>query len=408
VNSRTATRTGRTVGALCLALTTALWIAGTNAGLAQGARSLGITVRETAGIRRTEYPISLRASLSKGAISSAEQLRLLSADAEIAGQFSPSGTWDDGSIQTVDVDFNSSIGAGETRKFRLEYGPDVKSGVAARGGLTVTDQDAGIKIGSVTLGRSGWPLWSSIAYRGEMIRSGANGVTIVDAAGGRHEFSAARDVTADIVKRGPLLVVVRYTGRVGLDGGADVPVTLTCELPNSKSWIKVSVSVQDAGRKVRGLVLDTPFALGAHPWTWDFGTDSGTYGVFRAPSDDVLLTQVVDGRGNSWRAETGSNGERRVYEQSLPGRLTTVGGWGHLLDGKNAIAFAIDRFARSKGTYTMALTGQGQATFSFMGAQPTTSHQLTVYQHYVGTPVPIGAATSPTAMLRSLEASVDR
>ena len=48
-----------------------------------------------------------------------------------------------------------------------------------------------------------------------------------------------------------------------------------------------------------------------------------------------------------------------------------------------------------------ASTGQGQMTFRLEPEVPKTEHRLTVYQHFVSTPVPIGAATSPTAMLRS-------
>ena len=37
-----------------------------------------------------------------------------------------------------------------------------------------------------------------------------------------------------------------------------------------------------------------------------------------------------------------------------------------------------------------------------------TQHRLTVYEHFVATPVAIGAATNPMAMLTPLVVSVDR
>ena len=186
------------------------------------------------------------------------------------------------------------------------------------------------------------------------------------------------------------------------------PVVILCEMPNSKSWVKFSASIEDPGRRVRGVVFETPFALGAQPWTWDFGTDTGTYGVLRTPGDAAVLTQRVSAGAKSWQAETVTPKDRRVYETSVPGRATTASGWGHLLDAQNAIAFAIDRFARATGTYTFSLNGAGQASIGFAAAPPAAFHQLTVYQHYVGTPVAIGAATSPAAMVTPLAVSVDR
>ena len=149
-----------------------------------------------------------------------------------------------------------------------------------RGALTVSEQGDTIQVGAVKLGRHAWPLLASIAYRGEIIGPGANGVSLIDAAGVAHRFGEAGDVQVEVIKRGPLLVTVRYRGQVTLDGNA-VPVTVTCELPNSKSWAKTTITLEDRARRVRAVRFETPFALAAYPWLWDFGTDGGTYGVFR-------------------------------------------------------------------------------------------------------------------------------
>ena len=50
----------------------------------------------------------------------------------------------------------------------------------------------------------------------------------------------------------------------------------------------------------------------------------------------------------------------------------------------------------------MTLDGQGQESFQFVPAELSTRHQLAVYQHYVGSPTPIGAVTSPVSMLNPL------
>ena len=63
-------------------------------------------------------------------------------------------------------------------------------------------------------------------------------------------------------------------------------------------------------------------------------------------------------------------------------------------------------FGTEAGTYTMSLNGQGQAVFRIAPAQRSAERRITVYEHFVSTPVPIGAATSPTAMINPLVVSV--
>jgi hypothetical protein len=403
-------------------ITVIVWTMLCGTALAQAVEGANITLRETLGIRRTEFPVSVRVPLPKGAVSDLTQLRLRgpggrgspgspgtpgSDDAEVAAQFTTDERWGDGSTQWLAVDFNVSMNAGETRVLRLEYGKSITAESRPRG-LTVSEEGDAVQVGSVKFGKSGWPLLASVTYRGEIIGPGRNGLTVVDVNGVAHDFGSATAVSIEVLKRGPLSVLIRYRGRIPIDGTDDVAVVLLCEMPNSKSWVKFSASIADPARRVRRVVLETPFALGAQPWTWDFGTDTGTYGVLRNPGDAAVLTQQVAPGARNWQVETVTPKDRRIYETSVPGRATTASGWGHLLDAQNAIAFAIDRFARDAGTYTVSLNGAGQSSIGFAPAQPAATHRLTVYQHYVGTPVAIGAATPAAAMVTPLAVSVDR
>jgi hypothetical protein len=116
----------------------------------------------------------------------------------------------------------------------------------------------------------------------------------------------------------------------------------------------------------------------------------------RTAADISLLTQIVGSNGaNSWTVQTAAQGTLGPYEASTGARGTTVAGWGHLYDATKAVAFGIEKFATEPGTYTISLYGEGLAVFG-----------LTVYQHFVSTPIPIGAVTSPTAMLNPLVVAV--
>jgi hypothetical protein len=211
----------------------------------------------------------------------------------------------------------------------------------------------------------------------------------------------------EIVKRGPLSVVLRYAGRLVLGGTYQAPVVVTIEMPNSKSWFKVRASVDDPARRITDITFESRFGYGDFPWLWDFGTDSGTYGAIRTAADSVVLTQVVGARRASrWQVDNSVKGELRPYEVSTGREAAVMSGWGHLLDARSATAFAIERFAERIGTYTISLSGEGRAAFRFASAQPSPRHELTVFHHFVPTPVPIGAATSPASMLQPLAVEV--
>jgi len=182
------------------------------------------------------------------------------------------------------------------------------------------------------------------------------------------------------------------------------------EMPNSKSWLKLTVTVRDPGRRLRDIALETPLAFDAYPWLWDFGTDSGTYGVLRSASDGVTLSQTASSAGaNRWVVlTTNAQQPRRPYETSAGSRVKTAGGWGHFQDVKTAVAFGVEGFGKTSGTYSIALDGQGQTAFRFAPAEPATQHQLTVYLHFVPTPVAVGAATNPTSMLHPPVVLLDR
>ena len=167
-------------------------------------------------------------------------------------------------------------------------------------------------------------------------------------------------------------------------------------------------TLEDRARRVRAVRFETPFALAAYPWLWDFGTDGGTYGVFRTDKERTGLTQQVGAQGKSWKVDTSAGAEPRTYEQSVPGRAPAAMGWGHLLDATNAIAFAAERFASAPGTEGWTIDGQGHLTFERTPAAGSAWSSIVLYQHYVGTPVPIGAATPPVAMVSPLRVSLIR
>jgi hypothetical protein len=210
----------------------------------------------------------------------------------------------------------------------------------------------------------------------------------------------------EIVKHGPFLVVVRYSGDLPLAGGYAVGYATTVEMPNSKSWMKVTTTLADPEKRVRELSFHTPLSLGAQPWTWDFGTGSWSYGLLRNRNESVILSQSVgQAQSTKWEIRSGPKGQEQLYEMSGGRRPNLAEGWGHIQDQTEAIAFAIPDFGAEAGTYSCTLDGDGQLSFRWAPARPLPHLQLTVYEHFVATPVPLGAVTSPVSMLNPLVVS---
>jgi hypothetical protein len=322
---------------------------------------------------------------------------------DVPAQLTAEAMWDDGSTRTLGVDFNVSLGPLERRPYVLEFGPGVKSSPPGARGLTVTEEADALQAGSFRFTRTGAPLVAAANYfKTNFIGTGRNGLGVTDRAGVRHEIAAAQGLAVTIVKPGPLKIVLRYAGRLTLDAATTLPFEIALEMPNSKSWLKMSATVQDPAARVRQIAFDSPLAFAALPLTWDFGTENGTYGAFRNATDTAVLQQTVNAKGPAgWTVATGTEGATLTpYEASVtPGRSH---GSGHLVDARGAVAFGFADFGKEPGVYRIALTGGGQTSFSFEPGRPMKELRLTVYQHFVPTPVAIGAATSPASMLNPL------
>jgi hypothetical protein len=374
---------------------------------AQSPRSVSLHITEAGGIRRTQFPVTARIPFPQGILRETGNIKLLLNQTEVAVQAAPESRWPDGSLQWVTLDLNVTIGPAESQTYSLQYGEGVKSEVAPRG-LMIGDEVDAIQIGNMRFNKSGSPLLASVKYRDEAIGSGPSGLVVTDAAGTAHDLTAVDGLKVEIVKRGPLVAVLKYSGAIRLDAGGAAPFVLTVEMPNSKSWVKLSANVSDPVRRLRGVAIQLPLTLGALPWVWDFGTTRWTYGSLRAATDSVVMIDTITSPAAAeWSVISGPRGREQVYETSRPD-AATFAGWGHIQGAKEVVAYAIEGLKTRPGTYRIALGGDGQASFQFAPPTPQVRHELTVYMHFVSTPVQIGAATSPAAILSPLVAFCDR
>jgi hypothetical protein len=371
----------------------ALPVTGIAANAAPG--KLAVVVRETAGIRRGNFPTQAQVHLARGALHDISKLRLLLGDDEVPMQGSTGSLWPDGSIRELELSFNTSIAPLGELRYRLEVGgAEARPVLSER--LDVIECSDGLQVGKLRFARQPAALLQSVAFGHEIVGDGLNAFSIVDTRGATYLLGG--EVTVEIVKPGPLAAKIRYTGTVQLPDDYAVPFAITLEVPNSKSWVRYGASIEDPRRRIREVAFNTSFRLGQFPWVWDFGTGNGSYGAFRNADDSAVLTQVFDSSQQvGWKISTGPLGNERLYEQAAD-RSAHAAGWGHLQGAARAVAFAFEGFGRRPGKYSIALDGNGQVVFRFAPEHPVTAHSISVYEHYVASPAALGAATSPVAM----------
>jgi exo-rhamnogalacturonan lyase-like protein len=389
---------------LCAVLVS-LWVATASAQTAPS--SIPLHVSEVGGIRRTQFPVTARVPFPRGVLRDPANVKLFNNQTEVPEQATVETRWPDGSVQWLSLDLNVTIGPNESQTYSLQYGEGVKSEATVRG-LSIAEEPDAIQVGAMRFNKSGSPLVASVKYRDEMIGMGSNGLSVKEASGAAHDLTTAENVRAEIVKRGPLVVVVKYSGVIHLDKDARAPFSLTVEMPNSKSWVKLQASVDDPTLAIRDLAINLPLTFGAFPWVWDFGTSRWTYGSMRAATDSAILSDTVGASGSGeWTVISGPKGRESATETSGADNAS-FGGWGHIQGAKEVVAYAVEGVKTRRGAYRIAIDGTGQTTFQLTPPAPQARHELTVYAHFVSTPVQIGAATSPAAILSPLLATCER
>ncbi len=366
---------------------------------------IAIHVTEAGGIRRTQFPVTARVPFPRGVLRDPAIVKLTSSQADVPQQASAEMRWPDGSVRWLALELNVTIGPNESQTYSLQFGEGAKSEAAPRG-LSATETADGIQVGNIRFSKSGDPLIASVKYREEAIGAGMNGLAVADQSGS-HDLATAENVKVEIVKGGPLLVALRYSGTLHLDRDVRAPFTLDVEMPNSKSWIKLQAVVDDPGRSIRNIAIGIPLALGPFPWVWDFGTTRWTYGAIRAAGDSTKITNTVAIAGADWNVTSGAGGREQIVETSKPD-TAVFNGWGHVQGAREVVAWAVEGMKAHPGRYQITFSGSGQTIFGFAPASPHPRHELTVYTHFVSTPVQIGAATSPAAILSPLIAVCDR
>jgi hypothetical protein len=362
-------------------------------------RRLDLVVRETAGIRRFGYPVTV--VLPPDATRAGERFRLLENGKPVPAQFRRVAGRR-GEVATVYLDFNVSHGPLEMHTYQVEYGPGVEPGPEPKGGLTVKLSEDTVTVAhggelEFVLPRQLPGLIRQVrGGRTEYLRGGSPGLLLRDRAGQEHRAGAG---AARVTRSGPLAAGVRFEGSEGLAGGK-ITSALEMEFPRSKSWVRVSWALDDTRGDVTALGAELNLAVQGPRTLVDFGAGSYVYAALR-PGESAVLRA-----GPPWATLVGRAGALRPYVVApADGRTPPAEGWAHVMDRERCTAVAVAGFAAGPGA-EIAVGADGRLRLWRPFSTAVGPKRLTFWLHFVGMPVQVGAATSPQAMLAPLRVEV--
>jgi hypothetical protein len=386
-----------------------------------------LIVRETAGIRRFGYPVQALVPLS-GSLAKAKHFQLLEKGKPVAAQFQPRGD------QSVDLDFDVSLGPHETREYTIEAAELEKSS-RNEGGIQIvetpntTTRDLGIARWTVRHGRElefvvpknlKGLLEQVRTPQLKYLRAGATGLQIrpLRAFGEgkvRPPFAFGRGSEVRVTKSGPLTGSLRLESVETLFGGQKVRSLVDLDFPVSKSWVQVRWTIDDPKGDITSLGTDLNLNLEGEPTLVDFGAGTYVYAQLREGEAATLKAgSLVRKRSQPfppWEVLTGRAPDLTPYVTASRQSASPAEGWAHIMDRQRCTALAVEGFSEfgQEAEITVHADGRLQIWKHFArGDSPARPgpKKLTFWLHFVPMPVHVGAATSPQAMLAPLAVEI--
>lgn len=362
-----------------------------------------IQVRETLGLRRFGYPVTVSVPLPSGAVREAQQVILEQEGHLLRGvQVDVRSRWPDGSLQWLWLAFNTSPGPFEVQNLVLRFGPDVARPDPGAG-VVRENADSFVLRDVYRFPRTGPHFLTSIRYGTREFLSAPARWFWKEQPDAPEEALEIRQ--GRLVSAGPIHAAVELTGSVGR---RNVPFRLMVTQPNSKSWFDATLELPNPGGSDGQLGLVVPYAMERRPVLYDFGAGSWIYGQLRDGGRAILRIA----RGGAWNLlapPATAASPMQEYAASGP-RQARAEGWAHLIDGSQAgraIAFGSPSFADSHRPYTGEIeVGADGATRMVWHAGKRSRLTVQALYHHVSDPIHVSAATSPPAMLYPLATAI--
>lgn len=370
---------------------------------------LAFDVVESAGIHRDAAPVHARLQLPQAA-SAGTPFRLLWKGKPVVAQFRPHGS----DTKTISwwVDFVARSLPYETRRYVVEYGPEVQSLPERKGGHVLTVEKETFVISNAphidwVIPRDLRGFLHSVDFPpAEHLRPDSLGLQVRDQAGQIHVLGGS-GTTAEVLRQGRMTVALRFEKTETIAALRGVKWRADLVFPGPISWVDLRLRIDDAEERVAAvgmqlrLNLDPP--TGAQRTLVELGAART---VYRSLFGNQYVELRADRQQASpWQVLRGVAGSVQPFMVAAQGSPAAAG-WAHIMDRKRCLAIAFDRFGE-QGAESLGLAADGRLSawkqFSAAGpeALPVT-RRWRCWLHFVHFPPQQSAATDPYMMQHPL------
>jgi len=397
-------------------------IAATDAVGVQAAERIAVELRETAGIRRFQFPVAVQLTLAKP-VPRETTFRLMNDGKPMLAQFRADEQGD--SVAKWWLDFPVNLLPYQSLVYEVEYGGDLPEGPGRTRGHKLVESDEAFQIvndpyitWSVERNLKGL-LRSVRAGDLEYLRPDSAGLFLRDCDGTDHSFGgkpAGRE-PARVIRQGPLAVGLRFEFVETDPEIENVRSTVDLAFPVFKSWVEVDWRIDDPQGRLAGAGAKLETNLNEPtrqaPTLVDFGASSLVYLALRSGQQTRLAggpgvressRQAAGGLFHTWEVVRGKPDQLEPFvfgpRQSDGG--ATPEGWAHVMDRQRCLAIAVDGFARDTEDH-LSVSAEGtvevyrQFAARDANARPA-AKRLRFWLHCVPFPPQQTAATSPQSM----------
>jgi hypothetical protein len=236
---------------------------------------------------------------------------------------------------------------------------------------------------------------SNVVYDGISMLSGPSSITHNGETLSRHNFQSNIECD-DVDWEAPDLIAawVKSSGEYK-DG---IYAETTVDITACKSWAKVSYCKLWTSRSDE-IVFTLPLAITSPTLTCDFGVGGYVFGKLDSKATDIVWrTEFGDAPYAKWTVATAGRvdyvGEVDTAEAFLPQR------WFHLIDSDKALAVAITKVPQDCKEMTVRLTHEGDVSVAFrLGETTSGPAEFGVCYHFLNDVPAIAAATNPQSIL---------
>ena len=370
---------------------------------------LELDVVEQAGIHRDASPVHARLRLP-GAVPVGTPFRLLWKGQPVVAQFRPHGK----GARTSNwwVDFLARSLPHETRRYVVEYGPEVQPVPERTAGHVLTEEEDAFVISNApyidwVVPRDLGGFLRSVDFPpAEHLRPNSLGLQVRDRAGQNHVLGGT-GTTAEVIRQGKMTVALRFEKNEMSDALRGVKWRADLVFPGPVSWVDLRLRVDDAQDRVAAVGLQ--LRLNLDPPTVAQHT-LVELGAARTVYRSLFGNQYVELRADSqqaspWQVLRGVAGSVQPFMVAAQGSPAAAG-WAHIMDRKRCLAIAFDRFGE-QGEESLGVAADGNliAWKQFSAASSDTqsvAKRWRSWLHFVHFPPQQSASTDPYMMQHPL------